>query len=196
MKNSINKNLSETVLEDKLFCEFKDRNNSDSFDKLFRKLSPWLMRLILRISGDVDAAEDILQETWISIVNKKGKFNPEKGKFRYYIMTVAKNEALKWKNKEKNISEKNRIFSENRETVDLKDPSFISERREKAEGIKKALSSLKQQYQDVIILYYFDDMKVSDIAELLDKPPGTIKTWLDRGRTQLEKKLTGIIKHL
>ena len=190
----MNKEISETEREGRLFTNFREKNDLESFGELYAKLSPWLMRIILKISGDIDAAEDILQETWIRVVKKKGHFDPDKGKFRYYLMTIAKNEALKWKKKESNKIEKMRLFSETIEKSDTNDPHYLNERKEKAEQIKNALKELKSEYQDVLILYYFDELKVKEIADLLNKPTGTIKTWLDRGRAQLEKKLAKYIK--
>lgn len=186
----MSKGFSEIKFEGELFYDFRDNNNTDSLGKLVNDLSPWLMRIILRITGNIQTAEDILQDTWIRMVERKGQFDIKKGSFRYYILTIAKNEALKWKKKETGRQEKMRLFSEMAQTVDKEDPSIIRERDEKAETIRNALREIKQEYQNVIILYYFDERKVNEIADLLNKPSGTIKTWLDRGRTQLEKKLS------
>ncbi len=52
-----------------------------------------------------------------------------------------------------------------------------------------AMDTLHEDYKTVILLKYFEDMKISEIAKILDKPESTVKTWLRRGCKQLEKIL-------
>ena len=54
------------------------------------------------------------------------------------------------------------------------------------EFVHEALSLLRKDYQTVLILFYFYDFKVQEIAYLLDKPINTIKMYLHRGRIQLK----------
>ena len=58
--------------------------------------------------------------------------------------------------------------------------------------IKKAIYKLKKEYQDIIIWYYLEDMSADKIAEIMDKPAGTIRVMLHRGL----KALQDIIKVL
>ena len=54
-----------------------------------------------------------------------------------------------------------------------------------------ALSKLEPHYQTVIILFYFHDLSIQSIAESLEKPEGTIKTYLRRARIELKKVIEG-----
>jgi RNA polymerase sigma-70 factor, ECF subfamily len=56
--------------------------------------------------------------------------------------------------------------------------------------IKKAIQKLKKEHQDIIIWHYLEDMPIADIAELLNKPAGTVRVMLHRGL----KNLKDIIK--
>lgn len=53
--------------------------------------------------------------------------------------------------------------------------------------LQAALSKLDSKYKQVIVLKYFQDMTTEDIAKALEKPEGTIKTWLHRGLNTLRK---------
>lgn len=52
-----------------------------------------------------------------------------------------------------------------------------------------AIDILPEKYKNVIMLKYFDDLKVSEIAEILDLPEGSVKAYLSRGREELRKYL-------
>ncbi len=55
--------------------------------------------------------------------------------------------------------------------------------------IEQALDYLQTKYQTVIILKYFQDLTIHDIADLLKRPEGTIKTWLNKALKELRKYL-------
>lgn len=57
------------------------------------------------------------------------------------------------------------------------------------EEVKLAIQNLKQDYQDIIICHYIDDMKVPEIAEVMGKPVGTVRVMLHRGLNALKKEL-------
>lgn len=57
--------------------------------------------------------------------------------------------------------------------------------------LMRGLKLIKPKYRDVIILKYFEDISTEDIAKALNKPVGTIKTWINRGLKQLKTKMQG-----
>lgn len=56
-------------------------------------------------------------------------------------------------------------------------------------AIKKSIQKLKKEYQDVIIWHYLEDMSIPVIAELLNKPAGTVRVMLHRGLKELKEKI-------
>lgn len=56
--------------------------------------------------------------------------------------------------------------------------------------IEEIVSTLDEKLQTVIILKYFQDFTLTEIAAILDRPEGTVKTWLHKGLAQLRKQLT------
>ena len=55
----------------------------------------------------------------------------------------------------------------------------------------RALRSLSEIYRSVLYLFYFEDLPVAQIAEVLDVSPGTVKVRLSRGRAQMRDQLLG-----
>lgn len=54
-----------------------------------------------------------------------------------------------------------------------------------------ALSNLNENYQTAIILFYYHDLSIHNIADMMDKPEGTVKTYLRRAKIELKKMLEG-----
>jgi RNA polymerase sigma factor (sigma-70 family) len=55
--------------------------------------------------------------------------------------------------------------------------------------MEQALDGMKPKYRQVLVLKYYRDMTVTEIAEILDRPEGTIKTWLNKGLKHLRGKM-------
>lgn len=58
--------------------------------------------------------------------------------------------------------------------------------------MEEALDTLDEKYRQIIILKYFHDLKIKDIAALLECPEGTIKTWLNKALKELRKYLEDV----
>src|SRR5262245_21743649 len=65
------------------------------------------------------------------------------------------------------------------------DPALALDSRELRDEVRRALALLEEPYRPVLTLYYFDDMKYTDIAEVLDLPLNTVKSHIRRGKERL-----------
>lgn len=178
------------TLENRLFLEFCQTGDKKSFDELYERIKPWLSKMIFRLVPDFDAVYDIQQETWIKIFKSCSHFDPYKGKFNSYIFKTAKNEALNWKQKtvlRKHFEYEHKTVKD--QNIELDTPEKMTIYKERNYMIKEAIKELSSNYQEVILLYYFADFEIKEIAEMIDTPEGTIKTRLDRARKELEKIL-------
>ncbi|OGU13606.1 MAG: hypothetical protein A2X61_16325 [Ignavibacteria bacterium GWB2_35_12] len=177
-------------IENQLFIDFRDNGNRQSFEELFRLVKPWMFKVINKIVNDYDDAKDIMQNSWIKLINSGNKFDPAKGNVNNLIFTIAKNEALQWKRKEKSLDRKYDLDCDEDNSQSHNDnPELMHVRNEKSDSIRYAISRLDVDYQNVILLYYYSDLSVGEIAVKLSIPEGTVKTWLDRGRQKLSKYL-------
>lgn len=70
------------------------------------------------------------------------------------------------------------------------DPEIVVNAHEMRDQVRHALDQLEEQYRLVLTLYYFDDMKYADIAEILDMPLNTVKSHIRRGKSRLAELLT------
>jgi len=55
--------------------------------------------------------------------------------------------------------------------------------------VKNALSKIKPEYSEAIILHYLDDLSISDVARILERPEGTVRVMLHRGLEELRNTI-------
>lgn len=98
--------------------------------------------------------------------------------FKTWITRILINESKKiLKQKKKVLS-----IEEYKEAIQSED-SFV--RQEECLDLKQAIESLDPKHKHVVLLYYYNDLSIQDIAQILAIPQGTVKTRLNRARKQL-----------
>jgi RNA polymerase sigma-70 factor (ECF subfamily) len=160
--------------ENLLVTQLKDANTQEQAFRelmsLYKKRLYWHIRKIVLSHDDAD---DVLQNTFIKVFKNINSFN-EKSKLYSWMYRIATNEAITFINKKANkqqvdISELQFKMAEN-----LEDDSFYSG-DEIQILLQKAIVTLPQKQQLVFNMKYFDEMKYSDIAEILDTSVGALK---------------------
>ncbi|MDE6639910.1 MAG: sigma-70 family RNA polymerase sigma factor [Acetatifactor sp.] len=101
--------------------------------------------------------------------------NPKK--FKSWMLTITKNEALKLRCK--------RMGLPGDEAVEQLLPPAYDNHNE----LWDIVQTLKEEYRIVIVLFYYNDLSLRDISDVLDIPIGTVKSRLDRGRKLLKDAL-------
>lgn len=100
-------------------------------------------------------------------------------KFKPWMLTITKNEALKIKKK--------RLYLPGDETVE----SLLEPVKAQYDELWDVLQQMKEEYRLVIVLFYYDGLPIRDISDVLDIPIGTVKSRLSRGKAELREVLEG-----
>lgn len=100
-------------------------------------------------------------------------------KFKSWMITITKNEALQMKRK--------RIQLPGDEKVE----AMLEPVQENYNELWDVVQSLKEEYRLVIVLFYYNDLPIKDISKILEIPLGTVKSRLNRGREILKRELEG-----
>ncbi len=168
----------------------------ESYRHIMDRYRAKLMRYVGHL-GMRDAAqqEDILQMVFIKVYRNLNGYNND-FPFSSWIYRITHNETMSYFRRKQlqplsleqlNITEM-LADADHGET----DPTTQTEEMIDAERMKEVLNMLDQKYKDVIVLKYFEDKSYDEIADILQKPPGTIATLLSRAkqrlRTLLEEK--------
>jgi len=157
-----------------------------AFGLLYRRHRDYVMRVALRFSSDREIAADTLQETFIYLLQK---FPPSgdglvlTARLRSLLYPVAKNltiTALKRRRRE----ERPAGFDPDR----LPDSRTLDPPREDLARIVEGLSAA---HREVLLLRFVDGMRLKEIAEALEIPPGTVKSRLHFAVLRLREKLGG-----
>ena len=156
------------------------KTNCASFEKLLLQYKSYLYKVAYTYVKDKQVALDILQETsfkaWLNIHTLK-----DEEKFKPWITKILVNTALNYIKKESKV-----IYIEDENSIIYSEKSISIE--EKLD-LYDAIDLLKPKYKTVIILKYFDDMKIEDISYVLNTPENTVKSHLKRAKESLSSIL-------
>ena len=145
-----------------------------SFEQVVRKYKDTVGSVcLMRLNNPTDA-DDCFQNTFLRLYKKSPFFNDEEH-LKAWLIRVAINECNRF-------HKKNRLFIPYEKIEDEK--TYFPE--EKVD-MSWALLKLDHKYRDVIYLYYCEDYKVDEIANILKKSPNTVKTLLKRGREKVKE---------
>ncbi|GGA89844.1 sigma-70 family RNA polymerase sigma factor [Ornithinibacillus halotolerans] len=154
-------------------------NDIEAFEELLTLHSEQLYRTAFLYVGNREDALDIVQETsykaFLAIKTlKKNKY------FSTWLTKILINTAYEFLNKRKR-----EVPLENIDQYLAKQDEFNVEQID----LLRAVNNLKGTYRDAIILFYFRDLPIKEIAIIMGVPENTVKTYLHRGKEQLKKKL-------
>lgn len=146
-------------------------------NKAINEYSDMVYRIALTRTGIIENAEDVFQEVFIKLNQKMPKFKTKEHEKAWIIKVTI------------NLSKNINTSAWNKKVVTL-DENITFETKEQNE-IFSVVCELPKNYKTVIYLSYYEGYKVKEIAKIMNKKEGTIKTWLSRARDILKNKLEG-----
>lgn len=182
--------------------ELIDRAKSDpeAFGIIFDKYHSVIFGYVLRRTANVEVARDIAAETFLKAFKNLSKFRWQGVSISSWLYRIASNETVSYFRHRKYEGES---LDELQEVVGFEPPDsqdlvaeILSaekelERHQEFLRIQKLLEGLPEKYQEVIALRFFEDKKIKEVAEILNKNEGTIKSLISRGLEQLRTLYEG-----
>jgi RNA polymerase sigma-70 factor (ECF subfamily) len=172
------------------FFTGKDLKRPEVFTGLYRRFYDDIFRYCVHRLFDRHIAEDITSDVFFSAVEKIDSFTGTEIQFRnwlYKIATNAVNEHLRRKYRRESVIKIVAETSTEKTTEDFSAPDDENDKRLLL--LKQAIFGLKPKYQAVITLRFFENLKLTEIAEILSKRPGTVRSQLARALNCLRKKI-------
>jgi RNA polymerase sigma-70 factor (ECF subfamily) len=168
-----------------------------AFEQLMSKYEGKVYSIAYRMTGNREDAEEVLQETFLSVYKSLGRFKG-KSRFSTWLYRIAVNASLMRLRKTK---KKTRILSldepiggdethPKREVVDWSTPEDIVERKRLMEVITRAIDSLPETYRAVVLLRDGEGLSNSEVAKILKTSVPAVKSKLHRARMHLREKLS------
>ncbi len=163
------------INEEELIALLQQHDRS-GLEILYDRYSGALFGVISKVIRTEEAAEDVLQETFVKIWNSFSSYDPSKGKLFTWMLNIARNLAIdKVRSKDFKNSKKNQNIDDIVHLVDERESvSFNPDQI----GLKEIVAKLEPEYFSLIDLIYFQGYTHVEASEELQLPLGTVKTRL------------------
>lgn len=148
-----------------------------------------LCRILCGPEAGRDAAQEALERVVVSI----GRYDPQKGSFRAWALTVARNvcrDRLRRRGLERRTFEDPGESGAPDAASDAPDAERVVLARIESARLFEALETLPAPMRAAVVLFHVHDATYEEIAAALDVPMGTVMTWLHRGRRRLRAALS------
>jgi RNA polymerase sigma-70 factor (ECF subfamily) len=159
------------------------RGSEADFVELYRRHQSDLFRFAWHMTGSPDAAEEVVQETFLALMRRPEGWREGRGPVKAYLFGIARNQVLRQIG---GLREFDTLDEDPAGGEDLLDEL---ERGERIEAVKGAVRSLPETYREVTVLCDLEEYSYEDAAQLMGCPVGTIRSRLSRARRMLESKL-------
>ena len=146
----------------------------EAFEVVFRNYAPRIRFYMMRLVRDPQTAEELMQETMMTVWRKAALFDAEKGNVSAWIFTIARNLRI------------DSFRRTRRADFDPNDPAFVPdpeqpadaafEAREAEARLHEAMKGLPAEQRDLLHLAFFEEVSHSEIASRLALPLGTVKS--------------------
>ncbi len=152
-------------------------------ESLYIKYAKDVLRVSYFYLGDVQQAEDVMQEVFVRLLTNKPPL--EKGKEKAWLLSVAFNLCRDiWRS-----GWAKRVFSASDKLMFYPDENSEVENLADKAALMQALHSLSPALKETMLLYYYQSYTIDEIAQILHSTSGTIASRLSRGREKLKKIL-------
>lgn len=165
----------------------------DAMDILYDRYHRPVFSFALRMVGDREHAEELLQEVYIRAWRRAARFTDARGSLISWLLSITHNLAIDEIRKQQRRPVKHQAQDPAELMATLRDrgesletQAILSERGTKVRG---ALAELPPPQQEVLELAYFGGLTQREISELLDIPLGTIKTRMRLGMLKLQESV-------
>jgi RNA polymerase sigma-70 factor (ECF subfamily) len=155
----------------------------DEFLELFDAHHLPVYRFALRLTGSAADAEDIVQECFLALLKPECSYDSARGPLRTYLFGVV------WKQFLKRRSRKEEPAEQPRDIANRFSPEHETLQAELRDAVMRAVVQLSEAQRVVLILAYYEQMPLAEIASLLDVDIGAVKMRLQRARGQLKELL-------
>jgi RNA polymerase sigma-70 factor (ECF subfamily) len=166
------------------------KSDPGAFTRLYFRHYDAIFRYCVHRLFDRSMAEDITSEVFLSMVENFQTFDGNEKQFRnwlYRIATNAVNEHLRKTTRRSAILTWVRGWSSNAKTGEEPHPD---ESQQKAVIVKKAILTLKPEYQAIVTMRFFENLKLEEIAEVVGTSAATVRSQLSRALVKLRKHIS------
>ncbi len=178
------------MLADEELMQLVGEDDPAAFEILYERHTDAAYSLALRMCGRRTAAEDVVQDAFLSIWRSAGSYDPLRGSVRTWVLGVVHHRAIDALRRGV-LQDRVRVSDEGIEDQLVARERTEQEvgRRDEAREVRAVLDGLPQEQSRVIELAYYGGLSHSEIAAMLDTPVGTIKGRMRLGLQKMRSQL-------
>jgi RNA polymerase sigma-70 factor (ECF subfamily) len=188
-----------TGITDQEVVERAGAGSEAAYRELVRRYQRPVFSLIYRMVRDRELAEDLTQETFVKVLNAIDRYRPEY-KFSSWIFKIANNAAIDHLRRREldtlsldggpDATTPDQVQATSLQLGDATESQLEElEARELGTQIERAIGALRPEYRSCIIMRHVEGRPYDEIADVLDLPLGTVKTYIHRARAELRESL-------
>ena len=178
------------VATDSKLVDLASQGDQQAFEHLYTRYHEAIMRLFeVRLAGDKEAAEDLVQETFIKVYLHLDAY-AEEYTFGQWVYTIARNtmvDYLRRRTDDVSIDSAARAPIAPIATTPTPEESVIQSQRRT--HVEDSLAELSDDYRRIIELRFIDEYSYEEIADKLGRPINTIKTQIRRAKAAVSKMI-------
>jgi RNA polymerase sigma-70 factor (ECF subfamily) len=172
------------------------RRKAGLLDELIVRYQHRLLRYLMFLTGNRDTAEDLFQEVWMRVLVHGGQFNA-RSRFETWLFTIARNLVIDQQRK-RTLSSLDELIegaSDDDRAMNFEvaaggpTPFDRACSLEDREAVAAALLKLDAVHREVLVLRFYEDLSLDEIAKLTRAPLSTVKSRLYRGLAMIKPKL-------
>ncbi len=190
------------ALDDREVVVLACKGREPAYREILARYEKPVFSLVFRMVRDRTLAEDLAQEAFVKAFHALGSYDP-RYKFSSWLFKIANNLTIDHLRKRQldtvsihgspharsdEEAEESRITIEDRGET----PDQYTENRELGVRIEEAIGHLRPEYRTAVLLRHVEGHSYEEVAEIMDVPLGTVKTFIHRGRTELKQLLAEV----
>ncbi|MFO0915775.1 MAG: sigma-70 family RNA polymerase sigma factor [Pirellulales bacterium] len=179
---------------DRSLAEAFRRGDAEAWQCVVASYGPRLQRIIGRLLKNASLADDVLQEVFVAAWTHHRRFRGD-SQLMTWLTRIAVNQC---RAKNRQAAGRRRLWSGwlagrvRQEEQMPERPEAALDRSESGSDVRRAVDSLAEEYREVVVLFYLEDMASAEVAETLGLRDSTVRVRLTRARQLLRQQLTSL----
>ena len=166
------------------------RGDAGALTALFRRRHRDVYGFALHMTGSPEAAEDVTQEVFITVMRDAGRFDPGRATTIAWLCGIARNHVLRRLERERAVVTLDLNESQAEPAGPWADPAAELFRARDIDAVRRAVATLPVRYREAVALCDLQELSYSDAAAAMGCAVGTVRSRLHRGRALLASKLS------
>ena len=175
-------------ITDELLLQRAGNGDQAAFLELYERYRVPVFRFAYRLLGSVETAEDVTHDCFLSLIRSPKNFQPDRASLKTYLLAAARNLAMKYFRSSAREGSLDELPEEPRISAKQEPLRRVLD-HELSKVVQDAVLSLPALQREALVLFEYEDLSLSEIADITESDVGAVKARLHRAREGLRRML-------